>query len=83
MLGVRASRAQRAVDVFRTYDTKLFHKLRPLWNDDEGFISASRQAQATLERLLAADRENVAAQLDDDDDDGVSRFPLPDVTGAW
>ena len=82
-LGVRPSRAQRAADVFRTYDQRLFEKLRPLWNDDEGYISASRQAQATLEQLLAADREAVSAQLEEDDDDGVSNFPLPDVTGAW
>lgn len=81
-LDVRPSRAQRAVDVFRTYDQRLFDKLRPLWNDDEGYVSASRQAQAVLERLLAADRDAVA-ELDDEDDEGVYAIPLPDVTGAW
>ena len=79
-LGFRPSRARRAADVFRLYDQGMFEKLRPLWNDDEGYMNASRQANATLEKLLAAD---LAADADAPDDEEEDRRPLPDLTGAW
>ncbi len=79
-LGFRPVRARRAADIFRVHDGRLFDRLRPAWDlDDDGFITASRQAQATLEKLLAAD---LAADADAPDEDDERR-PLPDLTGAW
>lgn len=56
-LGMTKTRAQRAADAFRLYDQSLFEKLRPIWDDAEGYVLATRQSSATLERLLAADFE--------------------------
>ena len=46
------------------YDHKLFTKLRPLWDDEEGYVTASRQSNATLEKLLAADMAAMAEAAD-------------------
>lgn len=56
-LGLNGLRAHRAADAFRLYDQSLFDQLRPVWDDEEGYILASRRSNATLERLLAADLE--------------------------
>ncbi len=81
-LGLRRSRAQRSADLFRMYDQRLFERLREFWEDDERYVTASRHAAATLEQLLAADAIAVAA-IDDEDDEELSRLPLPELSGAW
>ena len=74
-LGMAGYRADRASDLFRRYDLKQFFKMREFWDlDDDNYIKASRQSQATLERLLAAD----LATLDDSlAAEEVSRRPVP------
>jgi monovalent cation:proton antiporter-2 (CPA2) family protein len=61
-LGMRAHRAVRAAAIFRTYDTKLFDKLRPTWEQNrEGFILASRESAAMFGRLLESDIDAIGA----------------------
>lgn len=81
-LGVRRTRAQRSADLFRMYDQRQFERLHEFWEDDDKYLTAARQATATLEQLLAADAAAVA-QIPEDDDDEVSRRPLPDVAESW
>ena len=81
-LGVRRSRAQRSADLFRMYDQRLFEKLREFWDDDDRYVTAARQAAATLEQLLAADSAAVA-EIEDEDEEELSRLPLPELSGAW
>ncbi len=56
-LGFRSERAQRAATLFRSHDLKVFNKLAPLAGQEESFILAARDAQKTMDRLLAADLE--------------------------
>jgi monovalent cation:proton antiporter-2 (CPA2) family protein len=56
-LGLRADRASRAATLFRGHDLKVFNKLAPLAGQEESFILAARDAQKTMDRLLAADME--------------------------
>jgi monovalent cation:proton antiporter-2 (CPA2) family protein len=56
-LGFRSDRAQRAATLFRSHDLKVFNKLAPLAGQEESFILAARDAQKTMDRLLAADLE--------------------------
>lgn len=56
-LGLHPHQAHRAAAIFRRQDKKLFHKLRPLWGDEEGFVLASRQSAQTLEKLMMAERQ--------------------------
>jgi monovalent cation:proton antiporter-2 (CPA2) family protein len=56
-LGLHPHQAHRAAAIFRRQDNKLFHKLRPLWGDEEGFVLASRQSAQTLEKLMMAERQ--------------------------
>ena len=64
-LGFRSERAQRAATLFRSHDLKVFNKLAPLAGQEESFILAARDAQKTMDRLLAADLEAL-------DGDGVN-----------
>jgi glutathione-regulated potassium-efflux system ancillary protein KefC/glutathione-regulated potassium-efflux system protein KefB len=56
-LGLHPHQAHRAAALFRRHDRKLFHKLRPLWGDEEGFVLASRQSTRTFEALMRAERD--------------------------
>jgi glutathione-regulated potassium-efflux system ancillary protein KefC/glutathione-regulated potassium-efflux system protein KefB len=58
-LGFRAHRAHRAADYFRRHDLRSFEELAPMWGQEEAYILASRDAQQTTERLLAADLERM------------------------
>lgn len=55
-LGLHPHQAHRAAAIFRRHDRKLFHKLRPLWGNEEGFVLASRQSAQTLEKLMTEER---------------------------
>ena len=59
-LGFRAERANRAASLFRAHDLKVFNKLKPVAGEEERFILAARDAQSTMDRLLAADMESLA-----------------------
>jgi monovalent cation:proton antiporter-2 (CPA2) family protein len=61
-LGFPASRAKRAADLFRAHDQKVFNKLAPVAGEEERFILAARDAQSTMDRLLAADLESLAEE---------------------
>jgi voltage-gated potassium channel Kch len=61
-LGVRSDRARRAADLFRAHDLKVFNKLAPLAGEEERFILAARDAQRTMDKLLAADLESLAEE---------------------
>ena len=61
-LGMPASRAKRAADLFRSHDLKVFNKLAPLAGEEERFVLAARDAQNTMDRLLAADLESLAEE---------------------
>jgi glutathione-regulated potassium-efflux system ancillary protein KefC/glutathione-regulated potassium-efflux system protein KefB len=61
-LGVPASRAKRAAELFRSHDQKVFNKLAPVAGEEERFILAARDAQSTMDRLLAADLETIAEE---------------------
>jgi glutathione-regulated potassium-efflux system ancillary protein KefC/glutathione-regulated potassium-efflux system protein KefB len=64
-LGLRANQALRAANIFRRQDRRLFDELMPLRNDEDGFILASRQSQATLDQLLSAElQESVTSDRD-------------------
>ncbi|MDQ0466501.1 monovalent cation:proton antiporter-2 (CPA2) family protein [Caulobacter ginsengisoli] len=58
-LGFRAHRAQRAADFFRRHDRRTFEELRPIWGQTEAYMLASRDAQDTMNKLLAADLERM------------------------
>ena len=58
-LGFRPERAKRAATLFRAHDLKVFNKLAPLAGEEERFILAARDAQRTMDRLLAADLESL------------------------
>ncbi|MCB8874176.1 monovalent cation:proton antiporter-2 (CPA2) family protein [Acidisoma silvae] len=64
-LGVHPHQAHRAAAIFRRQDKRFFHKLRPLYGDEEGFVLASRQSAMTLEKLLMAERQG--SRFDDVD----------------
>jgi glutathione-regulated potassium-efflux system ancillary protein KefC/glutathione-regulated potassium-efflux system protein KefB len=70
-LGFRSERAARAATVFRAHDLKVFNKMAPLAGDEERFRMAVRDAQSTMDRLLAADM----AALDGDGADGADLDP--------
>lgn len=61
-LGFRAERATRAAHLFRAHDLKVFDKLAPMAGQEERFILAARDASSTMDRLLAADMESLAAE---------------------
>ncbi|HEY4030691.1 MAG TPA: monovalent cation:proton antiporter-2 (CPA2) family protein [Caulobacteraceae bacterium] len=61
-LGIPTGRAKRAADLFRAHDLKLFNKLAPLAGEEERFILAARDAQNTMDRLLAADLETLVEE---------------------
>ena len=61
-LGMRSDRARRAADLFRSHDLKVFNKLAPLAGEEERFILAARDAQNTMDRLLAADLESLVEE---------------------
>jgi monovalent cation:proton antiporter-2 (CPA2) family protein len=61
-LGVPTARAKRAADLFRAHDQKVFNKLAPLAGEEERFVLAARDAQSTMDRLLAADVESLAEE---------------------
>ncbi len=61
-LGFRAERATRAAGLFRSHDLKAFNKLKPVAGEEERFILAARDAQNTMDRLLAADMESLAEE---------------------
>jgi monovalent cation:proton antiporter-2 (CPA2) family protein len=64
-LGLRANQALRAANIFRRQDRRLFYELMPLRDDEDGFILASRQSQATLDQLLSAElQESVTSDRD-------------------
>ncbi|WP_158802089.1 MULTISPECIES: monovalent cation:proton antiporter-2 (CPA2) family protein [unclassified Acidisoma] len=64
-LGLRANQALRAANLFRRQDRRLFDELMPLRDDEDGFILASRQSQATLDQLLSAElQESVTSDRD-------------------
>ncbi len=56
-LGLHPHQAHRAAAIFRRQDKRFFHKLRPLFGDEEGFVLASRQSAKTLEKLMLAERQ--------------------------
>ena len=58
-LGLRAHSAHRAAELFRRHDLRSFNSLAPLWGQEESYILASRDAAATMDRLLAADLEQM------------------------
>jgi len=61
-LGFRSERATRAANLFRAHDLKVFNKLAPVAGEEERFILAARDAQNTMDRLLAADMESLAEE---------------------
>jgi monovalent cation:proton antiporter-2 (CPA2) family protein len=61
-LGMPSTRARRAADLFRSHDQKVFNKLAPIAGEEERFILAARDAQNTMDRLLAADLESLAEE---------------------
>jgi glutathione-regulated potassium-efflux system ancillary protein KefC/glutathione-regulated potassium-efflux system protein KefB len=61
-LGLRPERATRAANLFRAHDLKVFNKLAPVAGEEERFILAARDAQNTMDRLLAADIESLAEE---------------------
>ena len=72
-LGFRAHRAHRAANLFRAHDLKLFNKLAPLAGEEERFILAARDAQKTMDRLLAADMEAMRPDYVDEAWDTTAR----------
>jgi monovalent cation:proton antiporter-2 (CPA2) family protein len=79
-LGFRAERATRAANLFRAHDLKVFNKLAPIAGEEERFALAARDAQKTMDRLLAADMQSLA-----DEGDGspaIDRRLLADLPGA-
>ena len=61
-LGFRSERATRAANLFRAHDLKVFNKLAPVAGEEERFILAARDAQNTMDRMLAADMESLAEE---------------------
>ncbi|HZZ34700.1 MAG TPA: cation:proton antiporter, partial [Caulobacteraceae bacterium] len=58
-LGFRAHRALRAADIFRKHDRRAFEALKPVAGEEENYILASRDAAQTMDRLLAADLDQL------------------------
>ena len=46
----------------RAHDLKMFNKLAPIAGEEERFVLAARDAQSTMDRLLAADMESLAQE---------------------
>lgn len=61
-LGFRTERATRAANLFRAHDLKVFNKLAPVAGEEERFVLAARDAQNTMDRLLAADMQSLAEE---------------------
>jgi len=82
-LGFRAERATRAANLFRAHDLKVFNKLKPVAGEEERFILAARDAQSTMDRLLAADMESLADENGESppiDPRLLADFPTPTET---
>jgi voltage-gated potassium channel Kch len=67
-LGVRASRATKAAEVFRKHDLQALKALAPASGDEEKYVMAIRDSQDTMNRLLAADMAALRAEDGDPDD---------------
>lgn len=61
-LGLSDRRAARAVSLFREHDQKLFSKLAPVAGEEERYIMATRDSRATMEKLLRAEMQRMAAE---------------------
>ena len=61
-LGLSERRAGRAVSLFREHDHKLFMKLAPVSGEEERYIMATRDSRATMENLLRAEMQRMAAE---------------------
>ncbi|RAK64954.1 monovalent cation:proton antiporter-2 (CPA2) family protein [Phenylobacterium kunshanense] len=64
-LGLSERRAGHAVSLFREHDQKLFDKLAPVAGEEERYIMATRDSRATMEKLLRAEMQRMAAEEDD------------------
>ncbi len=67
-LGLSERRAGRAVNLFREHDHKLFNKLAPVAGEEERYIMATRDSRATMEKLLRAEMQRMAAEEAEDAD---------------
>jgi glutathione-regulated potassium-efflux system ancillary protein KefC/glutathione-regulated potassium-efflux system protein KefB len=65
-LGLGPLRAQRAVQIFRRHDRRLFEELAPLWEDEARFVVASRESSRVMDKLLAEDLQALRVRPDDD-----------------
>ena len=65
-LGLSERRALKAALIFREHDTALFHRLRPVYGQEEGYIEATRASRETFEQLVRAEMQRADAEDDDD-----------------
>jgi glutathione-regulated potassium-efflux system ancillary protein KefC/glutathione-regulated potassium-efflux system protein KefB len=61
-LGVPERRALKSAILFRDHDQELFERLAPLAGEEERYILATRDSRETMERLLRAEIERMAAE---------------------
>ena len=61
-LGLSERRANKAASLFREHDHKLLMKLAPVSGEEERYIMATRDSRATMENLLRAEMQRVAAE---------------------
>ena len=74
-LGLSERRALKAALIFREHDTALFHRLRPVHGQEEGYIEATRASRETFEQLVRAEMQRADAEDDDD-------APIPAQVGG-
>jgi voltage-gated potassium channel Kch len=72
-LGLAPEQADRAAQIFKRHDERVFEELAPLWNDDERFVVASRETSRVMERLLAEDLRDLGVA--DATTDSTTRMP--------
>ncbi|MBL8555869.1 MAG: cation:proton antiporter [Phenylobacterium sp.] len=69
-LGLSDRRAARAVSLFREHDLKLFHKLAPVYGEQDQYAMAVRDSRETMEKLLSEEmrrlRKEEAEEADND-----------------
>ena len=65
-LGLSERRAKHAATLFRDHDLALFKRLAPVADEEERYIMASRDSRATMEKLLQAEMQRVAAEEEDE-----------------